>query len=530
MVAAILHYGDGRTITVIHMEINVLRSPEVSRLTNLVKDTFRIRPNHNPAYVDVSDHLSRFRSCQHQIVFGRRGSGKSCLFVHFLHDKEASNGILPIYVEGDEFKRLTYPDLLVRLLLCIFESMPSANQSWRKWIRRPNPIQRNIYDLRKVLSRAEETQVRETDGSASEQGAELVKGPAKVHGQSSISHERQSEFKEQKLDHLERFLSDYKSALSDALGASKYDSAFVLVDDFYLIPRSRQPDVIDYLHRLLRGTNFYLKIGTIRHRTSLIRNADQTIGVEMHQDVEEINLDRTLEDLESTSEYLSQMLEALAYTAGLDNPKEGLFNPEAFHALVLASGGVPRDFLNIFVEAISSSLADGPDRWLTPTYIWKGASRLSYRTKLNNLRDEASIDASPLEKVYRDVISFCLKEKKKTGFLISQEQAQEKPSIHELILQLMDFKLIHVIEPDTSAASGRKGRFEAYTLDFSLFMEPRMRKIEHIEFWKVDAEHRRVGVREAPDYDLARAQDAINTELGSNAIEDTLREANSPNV
>jgi hypothetical protein len=508
----------------------VLRSPEVSRLTNLVKDSFRIRPNHNPAYVDVSDHLSRFRSCQHQIVFGRRGSGKSCLFVHFLHDKEANNGILPIYVEGDEFKRLAYPDLLVRLLIRIFESMPSANQSWRKWIRRPNRIQRHIQDLREVLSRAEETQVRETDGSTSEQGAELAKGPAKVHGKSSTNHQRQSEFKEKKLDHLERFLSDYKTALSEELHASKYDSAFVLVDDFYLIPRSRQPDVIDYLHRLLRGTNFYLKIGTVRHRTSIIKNEGQTIGVEMHQDVEEINLDRTLEDLESTSEYLSRMLEALAYTAGLDSPKEKLFNPDAFHSLVLASGGVPRDFLNIFVEAISSSLAEGNDRWLTPTYIWRGASRLSYRTKLNNLRDEASTDASPLEKIYRDIVSFCLKEKKKTAFLVSQEKAQDKSNVHELILQLMDFKLIHVIEPDTSAASGRKGRYEAYTLDFSLFMEPRMRNIEHIEFWKVDADRRRVGVREAPDYDLARAEEAMLRDLSSSAIEDTLREANSENV
>ena len=190
---------------------------------------------------------------------------------------------------------------------------------------------------------------------------------------------------------MERYLSDYKKSLSESLDESKYDSAFILLDDFYLIPRSRQPDVIDYLHRLLRGTNFYLKIGTVRHRTSIIRNGEQTIGVELHQDVEEINLDRTLEDLEATSEYLGEMLAALSYTAGVDNPKDTLFNPDAFHSLVLASGGVPRDFLNIFVEAISAANADDQDRWLTPTYIWKGASRLSYRTKLNNLKEEAKI-------------------------------------------------------------------------------------------------------------------------------------------
>ena len=515
---------------VIQMENKVLASAEVSRLTNLIKDSFRIRPNHNPAYVDVADHLTRFRSGQHQIVFGRRGSGKSCLFVHFLHDKEENNGILPIYVEGDELKRLTYPDLLVRLLLRIFENMPTANQSWRRWVRSPNPIQKKIDDLRKVLAQAEESQVRQKDGATREHGVELAKGPAKVHGKSSQNHERESEFKERKLDHLERYLSDYKKVLSEALSVSKYDSAYILVDDFYLIPRNRQPDVIDYLHRLLRGANFYLKVGTVRHRTSLIRNGSQTVGVEMHQDVEEINLDRTLEDLDSTSEYLAQMLESLANTAGLEDSKDKLFNPDAFHDLVLASGGVPRDFLNIFVEAVTSSLADGHDRWLTPKYIWKGASRLSYRTKLSNLRDEASSDSSPLEKVYLDVLSFCLKEKKKTAFLVSQEKARELPYVHELIQQLMDFKLIHIIEPDTSAASGRKGRFEAYTLDFSLFMEPRMRNIEHVEFWEVDSDHRRVGVREAPDYDLSRAEAAINSDLDSKSTEESVREAISENV
>ena len=146
---------------------------------------------------------------------------------------------------------------------------------------------------------------------------------------------------------------------------------------------------------------------------------------------------------------------------------------------------------------------------------------------MKNVRDDRSSDSSPLEKVYRDIISFCLKEKKKTAFLVSQEQAQQMPEIHELILQLMDFKLIHVVEPDTSAASGRQGRFEAYTLDFSLFMEPRIRNIEHVEFWKVDSDRRRIGLRESPDYDLSRAQYAISLALEGSSIDDVIEEARS---
>ena len=83
----------------------------------------------------------------------------------------------------------------------------------------------------------------------------------------------------------------------------------------------------------------------------------------------------------------------------------------------------------------------------------------------------------------------------------------------KLIQQLMDFKLIHVVEPDTSAASGRPGRYEAYTLDFSLFMEPRRRNIEIVEFGRIDDQSRRVGIREAPVYSLERARKRTTIQL-----------------
>jgi len=71
-------------------------------------------------------------------------------------------------------------------------------------------------------------------------------------------------------------------------------------------------------------------------------------------------------------------------------------------------------------------------------------------------------------------------------------------------------KLIHVIEPDTSAASGRQGRYEAYTLDFSLFMEPRRRKIQIVEFWVRGEDSHKKGIREAPVYPLKRVSAAFS--------------------
>jgi len=156
---------------------------------------------------------------------------------------------------------------------------------------------------------------------------------------------------------------------------------------------------------------------------------------------------------------------------------------------------------------------------VTPTDLRKAAAALSNETKLKDLRTDAGSEVPALEALFVDVVRFCLSEKRKTAFLVSLEQKAEHGDAHELIQQLMDFKLIHLVEPSTSAASGRPGRFEAYTLDFALFMEPRKRNIEIVSFWETDDQRRRVKLREAPIYDLARATNVIAQDSDTRAEE-----------
>lgn len=144
---------------------------------------------------------------------------------------------------------------------------------------------------------------------------------------------------------------------------------------------------------------------------------------------------------------------------------------------------------------------------------------MSNETKLRDLRTDAGSEVPALESLFVDVVKFCLTEKRKTAFLVSLEQKATYADAHELMQQLMDFKLIHLVEPSTSAASGRPGRYEAYTLDFALFMEPRKRNIEIVRFWETDDQRRRVKLREAPVYDLKRAADIITQEVEVRAEE-----------
>ena len=492
-----------------------LEESKLSGLVDLIGNSFRVRPNQDPVYVDVGGNLRRIAAPQHQVVYGRRGSGKSCLLVHFHRSVAENSGILSIYIDCDEIKRLSYPDVLIRLLLNILEQLPSARRPWWKFRAKPSPVEGAVEDLRAILDLAEEVDVTEEIRSADTEKLEASVSMPKLSTvgttvTTEVTQGRTSAFHSRKLDRLERHLQDYKAALTGTLDASGFKHGALILDDFYLVHPTVQPDVVDYLHRLVRGTSLYLKIGTVRHRTSLVRIADQTVGVEEHQDIEEIDLDRTFEDTNATQDFLQLMLDSMGREQGIEAASQRYLSDDGRLALTLASGGVPRDYLTIFVEAVTAARASNKTKWLTPTTVYKGAGRVSYRTKLKYLRDDSGLDATPLELVFQDLLTFCLREKRKTAFLVAQTEVVQHSDQHELVQQLMDFKLIHVIESDTSAASGRSGRYEAYTLDFALFMEPRLRSIEHVQFWRVDEQRRRAGVREAPVYALERANAAVD--------------------
>lgn len=494
----------------------MLESTEVAALQNLIRDSFRVRENHDPVYVDIGSNLVRFASTQHQVLFGRRGSGKSCLLVHFLRSGDRDKEVHAIYVGVDEIKRLGFPDVLIRILLSIFQKLPGAKRTIFSF--RNTPLRSIIRELTRLLDQPESAQVSATERKEVSRnfGFKDAAGAGLEAAATSARHDETTRsYSSSKLDHLERHLQDYKDVLKKAVAKAP---VYLLVDDFYLIGKGMQPNVVDYLHRICRGTNAFLKIATIRHRTTLRTHEGQTIGVELAQDIEEISLDKTFERFESTHQYLHSMLQSLAKEYVSDTSL--LFNPDASRALTLASGGVPRDFLNILVDAIDLSIRSNKKDRLTPTYIYKAASAISYKSKLANLKEEAGFDSEALERLFVDLLAFCLKERRKTAFLIRHEDAREHPVVHELLLQLMDFKLIHLVETNTSAASGRPGRYAAYTLDFSIFMEPRLRGIEIVEFWKNDEQRRPVGIRESPDYPLQRAADVIA--VGKASVEELI--------
>jgi hypothetical protein len=493
-----------------------LDNPKLKKLEALIRRSFRVRDNRTPVYVDVAEHLERVALDQHQVVFGRRGSGKSCLLIYFRRAVARKRNIHTIYILGDTIKTLDYPDVLIRLLLAIFEGLPSR-RAWRRWLRRRDrESDKIIAELRELLMLPSESKLRvttaENQSSSSGVQAALKQGPAQLGASATdsagASREEVRESDEQKIRTVDARLTDYKRAIQTEINDAKCDYAVFIIDDFYLIKTGHQPDVIDYLHRLLRDTDLYLKVGTVRHRTHLLRTAPLHVGVQENQDVDGFSLDQTLEDIDQTGGYLEEMLRKLGQQVGVEDAP-AIMSDDGRKDLVLLSGGVPRDYLNIFVGGLERARRLKNRQRVTPTDLRQSAATLSQNTKFRDLRTDAGSEVPALETLFVDLVKFCRSEKRKTAFLVSKDDIATHPDVHDLILQLMDFKLIHLIDESTSAASGRPGRYEAYTLDFALFMEPRRRNIEIVHFWETDDQRRRVRLREAPDYPLERGAAAI---------------------
>jgi hypothetical protein len=90
--------------------------------------------------------------------------------------------------------------------------------------------------------------------------------------------------------------------------SAEVKSVFIELDDFYHVPRTMQPHVADYVHRLCKDVPLYFKIATLRHATTLYADrGSQPTGAQERHDFQPINVDFTLADFKKTSDQLRQI-------------------------------------------------------------------------------------------------------------------------------------------------------------------------------------------------------------------------------
>ena len=208
-----------------------LEDSALRELEKLIRKSFRVRANMTPIYVDIGGNLARVALDQHQIVFGRRGSGKSTLLLYFRRKEAPKDSVHTIYLNADSVKTLEYPDVLIRVLLAIFENLPSRRlrSKLRHPIRGNKRTKYVIRELRDLLAQPVESKTRETAGSGvtDTRTRNLGLDAGKIEGARTRETARESrtelvrEYDERKVQAIDNRLPDYKGVSITSLSGRR---------------------------------------------------------------------------------------------------------------------------------------------------------------------------------------------------------------------------------------------------------------------------------------------------------------------
>jgi hypothetical protein len=204
-----------------------------------------------------------------------------------------------------------------------------------------------------------------------------------------------------------------------------------------------------------------------------------------------LELDSTLRDFSHTQRFLESILEDALAEAGVS--KGDLLTDSARERLVLASGGVPRDYLSLTANALraASRRDDAPNRprnRITAEDVSEVAPALLEQKEQELLTDASLEDVERLRTQYADLVRFCSQERKWNVFIVEATALREEQWGRD-IAALVELRFLHSIGNLTVKSGSERytgKRFEAFVLDLSAQVMTRARSIEIIPFWTTD--------------------------------------------
>lgn len=513
-------FSEKRAFILPNIMSDTLTSDKVSHLLTIVEEATRSSEEGVKYFVEPAHGtLRRSIALRHHFVFGRRGSGKSSLLRKAAADLTVARAPIA-WVDLEPFKGHSYPDLVLSVLIATLvafkkwldhAAIAPANKTafWAKLFgRKPTKpaynkikcrelsakIDNQITELKEQLHAADAADLKLKKASTSDcelQGdisTTLQGGGAQIGSNLSTTQsatenqEVEEQYKRSKIEFLRRHIMDYQQ-IFDELAAVSDGNSFLFLDDLYHIRKDNQAQVVDYLHSIGKGHKLWLKVGTIRHRTVWYVHGNPPIGMKLGDDAEEIDLDLTLEKYTITKDFLTKILSNLMTPVGLKT--EDLMTDGAIDRLVLASGGVARDFLSIFRRAVDVAREKRSDK-INAEDINRAAGEYDTSKREEFKRDTYDEEENSLDSVFQNVREFCLERVNSNCFLLNKDaKGKHIDQIHELV----DLKLLHLIRSRVTVKAAKQGQiYEAYMLDLSQYAGARKRRdLEMVEFWKPDA-------------------------------------------
>ncbi|MBB5232585.1 hypothetical protein [Deinococcus budaensis] len=377
-------------------------------------------------------------SPDHQIIYGRRGTGKTHALT-YLADRISKSGDLPLLIDlrtigsnGGIYSnnKLSQSERVSQLLVdvgneiyhklqdvLLNNDLLDSDQKFEKAVRLLEDLANGLEQIKVEGDIESEVSKEAVDSRSSQQGLTVSasQNPSATLN-SSDTLASSSKSNEKHLSKGKARLRIHFGSISNPLEGilTLVDKRlYVLLDEWSVIPEDLQPYPSDMLKRtILSIRKVTLKIAAIEQRANFRESIGDSsyIGFELGADISaDVNLDDFMvfdNDAEKSKEFFKDLFfrhvradlpETASYATSDMLVSRGFTQINAFEELVRSAEGVPRDAINI---AILAAQAANNDPISIP--IVRGAARRWYqRDKEKSL--EVNIDA---ERFLRYITSF----------------------------------------------------------------------------------------------------------------------------
>lgn len=451
-------------------------------------------------FVDVGPLSALLKTEDHQIIFGRRGTGKTHALAYLSHESENHGDVVAMVdlrnvgssagLYADE--TISLSERATRLLVDTLASIHSSLHDYcvlnceRFDLAQTGPLLDEIASAItqvKVVGTVEMAeQIDQSENS--EVGASATLGVQSGKPTASISFKSTeggafSETASTKRIGIEKLHINFGSTSASFRNLlEKLDTTrlWVLLDEWSSVPVTLQPFLGDLLRRsIFPVPRVTVKITAIEHRSNfkIARTSGEYIGIELGADAfADVNLDDFMvfdNDSERATEFFQNLIgrhvlsvstEVRVENQVVETPakiaQKAFTEKRALEEFVRSCEGVPRDAINIISMAAQRALS----RQISVNDIRIASKNWYQRDKEKAITSDSNCNAL-LHKIIDEVIG----KRRARAFLLRSDVK------NDLIDSLYDARLIHVLKRGISTHDKPGVRFDAYKLDYGCYVD-----------------------------------------------------------
>ena len=437
------------------------RVPDLIRLLSARSRTSETQPSLR--YIeDVAERLSLAISPRHHLIFGRRGVGKTALLLEAQRVLEL-NGSNVLWVNMQSLRSLSASHAFLTVALRICDLMLGA------------------YAVRSESSSG--TESLKLLRATFEQWFQPVTGST---------------------NDLALLVPQLQQACA-RFCLQTNTSLFIFLDDIHYVKSNDVPKLLDLIHGVTRDCPVWLKVAGIQHQTRWFIPEPPT-GLQTGHDAAIINLDVTLEEPEKAKIFLEKILRGYVDECNV-LPLSRVVSTSAIDRLVLASGGVPRDFLTLCAASIQMARQRSNAKTVGVQDVNNAAGVVS-QTKQQELEDDAAATSGRsaiLVSALNVVREFLLSEQQVTFFRINFRDKEVRQSEYRALQALADLRMIHLINASLSDPHHAGQRSEVYLLDLSQYSGSRLKQ----NLFVLDFEKGHMVLKRTRSAEAARVGDTV---------------------